>query len=85
LLWKTSKLRFLVSPAEFVEIDATIIKLFNRWRNDLRYTSNGRLRRRLKKQKLDRGIRGDFLKETCRITVEAATTILKIGVAKWQP
>jgi HEPN domain-containing protein len=85
LLWKASKLRFLVSSAEFVEIDATITKLFNRWRNDLRYTSNERLRRRLKKQKLDRGIRGDFLKENCRIAILATTTILKIGVAKWQP
>jgi len=53
-------------------------------RNDLRYTSNVRLRRRFKKMKLDRGIRGNFLKENCRLAIEAATIILQIGVTKWK-
>ncbi len=85
LLWKTSKLRFLVSPAESLQLDAANSTLFRRWKNDLRYTSNDRLRRRLKRLKLDRSIRGDFLKENCRNAIEAATSILKVGAAKWQP
>jgi len=59
--------------------------LAKRWKNDLRYTSNNRLRRRLKKQRLDRGIHGDFLKENCRIAIAMATTILRIGAKKWKP
>ena len=85
LLWKASELNSLVTPTESLQIDAANSTLFRRWKNDLRYTSNDRLRRRLKRLKLDRGIRGDFLKENCRNAIEAATTILRVGVAKWQP
>lgn len=85
LLWKASELSSLVTSAESLQIDAANSTLFRRWKNDLRYTSNDRLRRRLKRLKLDRGIHGDFLKENCRNAIEAATTILKVGVAKWQP
>lgn len=84
LLWNASKLSALVTPGESLQIDAAISDLLARWRNDLRYTSNDRLRRRLKRSKLDRGIRGDFLKENCRLAIETATTILKVGVKKWQ-
>lgn len=84
LLWTASALRSLVAPAESLQIDTTIQDLASRWRNDLRYTSNDRLRRRLKRSKLDRGIRGDFLKENCRIAIETATNIIQIGATKWQ-
>jgi HEPN domain-containing protein len=84
LLWNASKLSALVTPDESLQIDAAISDLFARWRNDLRYTSNDRLRRRLKRSKLDRGIRGDLLKENCRLAIETAATILKVGAAKWQ-
>jgi HEPN domain-containing protein len=84
LLLNASNLRFLITRAERQQIFTAIDELYRRWRNDLRYTSKGRLQRRLKRQKLDRGIRGDFLKENCRIAIESAAIILKIGVAKWK-
>jgi len=84
LLLDVSNLQSLVTFAESQQVFAAIDELYRRWRNDLRYTSNNRLRRRLKKQKLDRGIRGDFLKENCRIAIEKATIILKVGVEKWK-
>jgi HEPN domain-containing protein len=84
LLLDVSNLQSLATPAESQQVFTAIDELYRRWRNDLRYTSNGRLRRRLKKDKLDRGIRGDFLKENCRIAIEKATIILKIGVATWK-
>jgi HEPN domain-containing protein len=85
LLLETSNLRSLVTTVESQQLFAAIADLYVRWRNDLRYTSNARLRRRLKKQKLDRGIRGDFLKENCRFAIAKASTILKVGVSKWKP
>ncbi len=84
LLLSASNLRSLVAPAESQQVFTAITALFRRWRNDLRYTSNARLRRLLKKSKLDRGRRGDFLKENCRTAIVAATLTLKIGVAKWK-
>lgn len=85
LLLQASKLHQAVTQRESELIDISLVTLTRRWKNDLRYTSNQRLRRHLKKLKLDRGVRGDFLKENCRIAIEMATTILKIGVPKWKP
>jgi HEPN domain-containing protein len=84
LLLRASNLRNLITPNEDQRIYECVSALSRRWKNDLRYTSNNRLRRRLKKNKLDRGIRGDFLKENCRIAIDMATTILRIGTAKWK-
>ena len=84
LLLDVSNLQSLATPTESQQVFTAIDELYRRWRNDLRYTSNDRLRRRLKKDKLDRGIRGDFLKENCRIALENAANILKIGVATWK-
>lgn len=84
LLLEASNLHRLAAPAERQQIFTAIVKLYQRWKNDLRYSSNNRLRRHLKQQKMNRGIRGDFLKENCRIAIEQATIILKTGVAKWK-
>jgi len=85
LLLDESKLRQTVTANESQIVYDSVNTLSKLWKNDLRYTSNNRLRRRLKKNKMDRGIRGDFLKENCRIAIDLATTILRIGVAKWKP
>ncbi|MGH7450512.1 MAG: HEPN domain-containing protein [bacterium] len=85
MLLDASKLGLAVTSKENEQIYQSLGLLTRRWKNDLRYTSNNRLRRRLKKQKLDRGIRGDFLKENCRIAIEMAATILRIGAKKWNP
>jgi len=85
LLLDKSKLRQIATSTESQTVYQSVNELSGLWKNDLRYASNIRLRRRLKKNKLDRGIRGDFLKENCRIAIDLATTILRIGVAKWKP
>jgi HEPN domain-containing protein len=85
MLLDASKIGLIVTPTENEQIYQAVGLLARRWTNDLRYTSNIRLRRRLKKLKLDRGIRGDFLKENCRIAIDLAATILQIGVKKWKP
>jgi hypothetical protein len=83
-LLEASKLMQRVTANESLRIHKSMGALSRRWKNDLRYTSNHRLSRRLKKLKLDRGIRGDFLKENCRIAIDMAATILRIGVERWK-
>lgn len=85
MLFNASRLHAFITQPEHKQIGTAVTDLFKRWRNDLRYTSNDRLRRRLKRDKLDRGIRGDFLKENCRLAIAAATIVIKIGVPKWKP
>jgi len=84
MLFTASRIHALTTQVEHDQIGSALGDLFKRWRNDLRYTSNDRLRRHLKKDKLDRGIRGDFLKENCRMAIEAANIIIKIGAPKWK-
>jgi hypothetical protein len=83
LLLEESNIKTFLRPAELTEITGLILSVFRRWKNYIRFSSDNRLRRRLKKLQLDRGIRGDFLKENCRMCVEAATRIVKIGVTRW--
>jgi HEPN domain-containing protein len=85
LLLEASKLPAHITLAEHQQLNAAIAELVRRWRNDLRYTSNDRLQRHLKRLKLDRGIRGSILKENSRVAINAAQVILKIGVTKWKP
>jgi HEPN domain-containing protein len=84
LLLTGSNLEKFVTATELAEIFAAIIDVFNRWKNDFRFTSEDRMKRHLKKLRLDRGIRGNFVKENCRISIQAATKIINIGAAKWQ-
>jgi len=57
--------------------------IFTRWKNDIRYASEKRLRRHFKRLKLDHGIRGDFLKENCRLALHAAQKIVALGNQRW--
>ena len=59
-------------------------ELLLRWRNSHRFRSNDVLRRYLKGLKLDRGIKGDFVKENARIASSAAIEVIGIGVRLWK-
>ena len=82
-LLEEGKIKSFLKSAEITEITGLILLVFRRWKNDLRFTSDNRLKRRLKKLQLDKGIRGDFLKENCRMSLEAASRIVKIGATRW--
>ena len=82
-LLTASNVEEFVTPIEFVEISSAIFNVLDRWKNDFRFASENRMKRHLKKLRLDRGIRGNFLKETCRISIEAANQIINIGATRW--
>jgi HEPN domain-containing protein len=83
LLLAGSNLEKFVSSSELTAISAAVAIIFRRWKNDLRFASENRLRRHLKKQKLDRKIQGNYVKENCRTSIEAAPRVIKIGVQTW--
>lgn len=82
LLLDGSNLEQFLTTRERAAIFAAITDVFNRWKNDFRFASEKRLRRHLKKLKLDRSIRGDYLKENSRISLEAAEKVIQKGVSK---
>jgi HEPN domain-containing protein len=83
LLLNGSGIEEVVASAEYVEISAAVSLIFRCWKNDIRFASEDRMKRHLKKLRLDRGIRGNFVKENCRISIDAATKIINIGVMRW--
>jgi hypothetical protein len=54
-----------------------------RWSNSHRYRSEAAARRYLKRARLDRGIKGDFLKENARLSVSAAIRLVSLGANIW--
>lgn len=84
LLLAECSIEEFVKPFEYSEISSLVLKVFIRWKNDFRFALEDRLQRHFKKLHLDRGIRGNFIKANCRLVVDAADRILKIGVTKWQ-
>ncbi len=82
-LLSISGLEFITAGKNSRAIAETTGILFTRWKNDIRYASEKRLRRHFKRLKLDRGIRGDFLKENCRLALHAAQKIVALGNQRW--
>lgn len=64
--------------------DAALNTLIVGWRNAHRYRSKGAMRRFLKGLKLDRRIRGDYLKENARRMSSSAVDLIGLGVQQWQ-
>lgn len=54
------------------------------WENRQRYSSAALLKSEFKRKKLDRGIKGDFVKELTKNTLDAALEIVFLGDAQWK-
>ena len=58
--------------------------IYTHWSNSQRYCSIKFLRAYFKLAGLDRGIRGDFVKELTRRTVDAAFELITLGDQQWK-
>ena len=66
------------------ELGGAVSKVNRFWNNSLRYASEARLRSYLHELGLDRGIKGDVLKENLRQLLESSTRIIDRGVILWE-
>ena len=83
-LWTESGIGAVV-PMKYAGRYGTVLAdVATRWSNSHRYRSENALRAFLKRGKLDRGIKGDFLKENARRIVNAATELVTLGILKWK-
>jgi|SRR5579862_836454 len=80
-LYESSKFAELTVP---VQVEGALSVLSERWKNAHRFRSAKAMARYFKKAKLDRGIKGDFLKENSRRVYRAALDIVNAGVAQWK-
>jgi hypothetical protein len=62
----------------------TFGEVWARWKNNYRYLADRRLRSEIKRLQLDRGLKGDALKENARVALENALTIVNKGTFQWK-
>jgi hypothetical protein len=67
----------------FRKIQAAASEICELWSNDYRFASEERIRAHLKLMKLDRGVKGNPLKEKTRSLLKASQDIIDKGVFQW--
>jgi hypothetical protein len=67
----------------FEDLQAAASEVCELWENDYRFASEERLRASLKSKKLDRGVKGDFLKKRASDLLTASQKIVDKGVFQW--
>ena len=82
-LYKAAQFDEIVPEGREEEIGVALTEVVRRWNNDFRFRSETSLRSYLKRAHLDRGIRGNFLKESSRRIVNAAFALVDLGVCQW--
>lgn len=66
------------------ELGSAVSRVYRVWRNGFRYAPETRLRSHLHEMDLDRGIKGDVLKENLRRVLEASNIIVMRGSVLWE-
>jgi len=74
----------IISVSQRRNIGAALGNICSRWKNSYRYASEELVRAEFKKLKLDRGIKGNWLKFNSMTVLDSALTVISIGVTKWK-
>ena len=82
-LLKESGIARFIESNDRRKLGGLLSDLWARWKNNVRYASDSRLRTHFKKLKLDREVKGDFLKENSRVALDSALGIVGIGARRW--
>jgi len=83
-LVKAATIERFVGEKQRQTISAALGEVWARWKNNYRYVADARLRSEIKRLQLDRGIKGDALKENARVAIENAFTIVNKGTFQWK-
>lgn len=82
-LYKAAQFDEIVPPDLQEKIGTARSIVESQWQNNHRFCSEEYLRSFFKRLMLDRGIRGDFLKERTRQIVNAAFELVNVGNKQW--
>jgi hypothetical protein len=82
-LYKSAQLEAFIRPQDHPRAGAWLGDIWARWKNDYRFASEDRLRAEYRRLGYYAGIRGDFLKENCRLVVESALQLVALGERRW--
>jgi hypothetical protein len=84
LLYRSSKFEVILPQSQAYEYGELLGGVVARWNNSHRFRSRDAYARWLKRLKLDRGIKGDYVKENTRRLLHGATQLVTVGLKKWQ-
>lgn len=82
-LYKASQFYNVVRVERAEAVSAALSEMAIQWNSNHRFGSEAALRTHLKSLGMDRGIKGDFLKERTNRMINAAFTVVNIGVLRW--
>jgi len=77
--WSRKSPLILDDRREYPQFSKELKKIEIRWKNNHRFRNYDRMMLWLKNYNLDRGIKGDYVKENCRVLLDAARIIIKLG------
>jgi hypothetical protein len=83
-LEKASQFADIVPPSQRQLYAMAFAAVATRWSNNHRYRSDAAMRAYFRRNKLNRGIKGDFLKENARRIISGATELATIGKTQWK-
>ena len=83
-LLRAATLEHFVGEKQREAVSAALGEVWARWKNNYRYVGDRRLRSEIKRLQLDRGIKGDALKENARVAIESAYTLVNKGTVQWK-
>jgi len=84
LWYRRSRFDAFVPENRRVDLVSAFTIIVARWNNSQRYYSVELLKAEWKSAELDRGVRGDFVKERTRQLTDAASTIVALGETQWK-
>ncbi len=82
-LYKASRFYDVVPDKRAETVSVALSEMASQWNSNHRFGSEAALRAHLKSLELDRGIKGDFLKERANRIINAAFEIVNVGVLRW--
>ena len=80
-LYRDAQFALIVSPDEEENVSSALTEVVRRWSNSHRYRSERALRLCLRRSNLGRN--GKFVRESSRRIVDAAITLVDLGVLRW--
>lgn len=84
LWYQKCKFDAIIPESRTEQISSALALVVAQWNNSQRYYSVELLRAEWKHAELDRGIRGNFVKERTRRMVDAAWEIVTLGEQQWK-
>jgi hypothetical protein len=83
-LFKAATLERCVGEKQRQVVSAALGEVWARWKNNYRYAPEERMRKEVRRLRLDQGIKGDLLKETARVAIENALVVVNKGTYQWK-